>query len=165
MKKSTLLSLLTAGTIVVTSVGTYAAWDQTQASTTASVKFRSPVTVNVGTELSLIEKSSDLGTIPSATGSVTFNVDTGNGQVDTMTITPTITGSNVTTNDFEIEIKDTGDSSAVLPGTVTDGFVDKTLTSTIYEVIITPKNVAASKISGQSIDVQLTAELSKSVGV
>lgn len=45
MKKSTLLSLATAGAIVATSVGTFAAWDTTTAKSTGMVNFGSPVTV------------------------------------------------------------------------------------------------------------------------
>lgn len=164
MKKSTLLSLFTFGTIVVTSVGTYATWDKTQETTEASVTFRSPVTVNVGTALSLTENNSTLGTTPTATGTVKFNVED-RGLVDTMTITPTITGDGVTTSDFDVVIKDTEDSSTALSGTVTDGFTDKTLTTTKYEVTITPKESSASKITGQSVNVTLKAELSKAAGV
>lgn len=48
MKKSTLLSFVTAGAIVATSVGTYAAWDQT--SITSDVKnltINAPVTMTI----------------------------------------------------------------------------------------------------------------------
>ncbi|RGC52871.1 hypothetical protein [Absiella sp. AM29-15] len=48
MKKSTLLSFVTAGAIVATSVGTYAAWDQTSGQTdTKQLTFTKPVIVEV----------------------------------------------------------------------------------------------------------------------
>ena len=39
MKKSTLLSFVTAGAIVATSVGTYAAWDTLEATVGGTVNF------------------------------------------------------------------------------------------------------------------------------
>lgn len=45
MKKSTLLSLATAGAIVATSAFTFAAWDQMDDTATATVTIRNPVTV------------------------------------------------------------------------------------------------------------------------
>lgn len=166
MKKSTLLSLFTFGTIVVTSVGTYATWDKTQAETTASVTFRSPVTVDVTPTFTLTGNSSTLGTTPTATGNVTFNVKDG-GLVDTMKITPAIFSEDgLTISNFDVVIKETGDSSTALSGSVTDGFTDNTLeTTNTYEVTITPKESAADKITGQSVNVTLTAELSKAAGV
>lgn len=48
MKKSTLLSLLTAGAVIATSAGTFAAWDQTKGTATSEVlNFRAGVTTTV----------------------------------------------------------------------------------------------------------------------
>ena len=53
MKKSTLLSLATAGAIVATSAFTFAAWDQVSDTTQAvSLKFTAPKIVDVNTDLS-----------------------------------------------------------------------------------------------------------------
>ena len=47
MKKSTLLSLLTAGAVIATSAGTFAAWDTTTATSTGTLTIDKPVTVTV----------------------------------------------------------------------------------------------------------------------
>lgn len=50
MKKSTLLSLLTAGAVIATSAGTFAAWDQTKGTATSeALSFRAGVTTTVTT--------------------------------------------------------------------------------------------------------------------
>lgn len=50
MKKSTLLSLLTAGAVIATSAGTFAAWDQTSDSAVSSqLSFRQKVTTSITT--------------------------------------------------------------------------------------------------------------------
>lgn len=53
MKKSMLLSFVTAGAIIATSVGTYAAWDQTSGQTnTKNLTFTKPVIVDVTKDMS-----------------------------------------------------------------------------------------------------------------
>lgn len=47
MKKSMLLSFVTAGAIIATSVGTYAAWDTLEISNVADVTIESPVTMSM----------------------------------------------------------------------------------------------------------------------
>lgn len=47
MKKSTLLSLATAGAIVATSAFTFATWDKTTAEQTLTVSYANPVTVSM----------------------------------------------------------------------------------------------------------------------
>lgn len=52
MKKSTLLSLLTAGAVIATSAGTFAAWDQTTATASSNVTINTRVKTEVATNLS-----------------------------------------------------------------------------------------------------------------
>lgn len=55
MKKSMLLSFVTAGAIIATSVGTYAAWDQTTISSgVKSLSVEAPVVVELGADLSFV---------------------------------------------------------------------------------------------------------------
>ena len=163
MKKSTLLSLLTATSIAVTTAGTYAAWDSTVASTTEAITFRNPVTITVNSEYTLTESQGSLGTLPTASGDVEFTVSNDGNLADTLTIVPTVSGGNsASVSDFDFVITDTNDSSKPLSGNASSGFVDKTLTSTTYNVKVTPKDDSKTKIAGTPVNIQLTATLSKS---
>lgn len=75
MKKSTLLSFATVAAIVATSAGTYAAWDQTEATTApASVTFREPVAI---TTSALTKDSTSVdayGATPKYVGKTAFEV-------------------------------------------------------------------------------------------
>lgn len=73
MKKSTLLSLATAGAIVATSVGTFAAWDQMDATSNGTVKLRNPVTVTA-TPMTTTTEVANYGGIPTYTSIATFTV-------------------------------------------------------------------------------------------
>ena len=64
MKKSTLLSLLTAGAVIATSAGTFAAWDQTKGTATSEVlNFRAGVTTTV-TAANFTETNAVIGEDP-----------------------------------------------------------------------------------------------------
>ena len=163
MKKSTLLSFATAGAIVVTSAGTYAAWDTLTDDTTADITFRNPVTVTVNPTYELTEASSALDTLPTASGTVKFNVENPGDLANTLTITPIVTGGNsASVSDFNFEIIDSSENSKPkLGGNSEDGFVDKTLGTTTYSVTVTPKDASRAAVAGQEVHIQLTAELSK----
>lgn len=83
MKKSTLLSLLTAGAVIATSAGTFAAWDQTKATASGEVTINTRVTTtatanvtfNAPTELSTTDGNVEY------TGNATINVS---GMPDTL---------------------------------------------------------------------------------
>lgn len=163
MKKSTLLSFATAGAIVVTSAGTYAAWDSLTDETTANITFRNPVTVTVDSSYTLEEATSTLDTLPTATGTVAFTVSNEDKLADTLTIKPTVSGgTSASVDDFDFEIVDSSESDTPkLSGNSTNGFVDKTLGTTTYTVKVTPKDESSSKVAGQEVSIQLTAQLSK----
>lgn len=74
MKKSTLLSLATAGAIVATSVGTFAAWDQMDATANGTVTLRNPVTVTTSTMGAATEEA-NYGSTPIYTSKATFKVE------------------------------------------------------------------------------------------
>lgn len=75
MKKSMLLSFVTAGAIIATSVGTYAAWDTLEAESTANISFRNPATVTATSLTKDTTKSNeDLGQDPKYVGTATFTL-------------------------------------------------------------------------------------------
>ena len=84
MKKSTLLSLLTAGAVIATSAGTFAAWDQTTATVTGELTIDKPVTVTVSA-LSLERDGGLSQNAPTYKGEVT---------VEAKDLPATVTGDN-----------------------------------------------------------------------
>ena len=164
MKKSKLLSLLTAIAIVITTSGTYAVWDSVTDDTTATVTFRNPVTITVNPSYTLSQDTSVLNTTPTASGTVNFTVSNDDNLADTLTIVPTVSGGiSATVDDFDFVIVDSSETSTPnLTGDSSSGFVDKSLTTTSYTVKVTPKDSSVSKIAGQAVNIQLTATLSKS---
>lgn len=76
MKKSTLLSLATAGAIVATSAFTFAAWDTLNSTEqVATVNIRKPVTVEVTKDTSTkLETATAIDSIPVYTGSATVKL-------------------------------------------------------------------------------------------
>lgn len=74
MKKSTLLSLLTAGAVIATSAGTFAAWDQTKAEKSATLTLDKPVEVSFDAAELKLNTSRAIGTDPVYTGSTIVNV-------------------------------------------------------------------------------------------
>ena len=156
MKKSRLLSLLTAAAVIVTTAGTYAVWDTLTASTTESITFRNPVTVQVNPEYTLTETTASLGVGPSASGDVTFTVSDTNSLAKQLKIVPSVSGGTASTSDFDFTITDKNNLSAPLSGDASSGFVDTTLDSTVYTVTVTPKN---NSVAGQNVSITLTATL------
>ncbi len=78
MKKSTLLSLLTAGAVIATSAGTFAAWDQTTATASSNVTINTRVKTEVATNLSFTaptELNTTDGTTSDYTGTAVINVE------------------------------------------------------------------------------------------
>ena len=156
MKKSTLLSLLTAATVIITTAGTYAVWDSLTDSTTESITFRNPVTVQVNPEYTLTETAASLGVDPSASGDVTFTVSDANSLAKQLKIVPSVSGGTASTSDFDFTITDKNNLSTALSGNASSGFVDTTLDSTVYTVTVTPKD---NSVAGQNVSITLTATL------
>ena len=161
MKKSTLLSLLTAGAVIATSAGTFAAWDQTQATTTGTVSLGERVTMEVGkmtftggtdrSTLSTTENDfSDLAQTASATVTVKNVPASAASKYElkyTYTVTPNGDGS---ASDVNVAINDANAS------TITAGSDTHTA-----NITVTPTNVDAA---GKSYSVQVEAELIAKTG-
>lgn len=70
MKKSKLLSLLTAGAVIATSAGTFAAWDQTTTTASSTVTINTRVKTEVATALTFTAPT-ELNTTDGATSDYT----------------------------------------------------------------------------------------------
>ncbi len=159
MKKSTLLSLATAGAIVLTSAGTYAVWDTLSGTSKGQITVDNPSVTVAATDMTFAKGTDTLGGDSIAyTGTAKFDVtDTGN-HVNTMTLEPTVkNGENaVDANDVEVTIKK-GETAL----TNTDSkYTDTTLTSGAneYTVEVTVKNKA---LAGKTLDVEVTGTASQ----
>lgn len=151
MNKKTILGLLTGAAIVAATTGSYAAWDQLEATGVATVKLRQPVIVS-NTLTGSLSDSGDLGT-PSY--SAEFTVKAGNlptGTTGEWTLTPEIKKADDTpvTNEFDITISDTVNNKADVQDTING---DK------FTVTVTPKEGAAD-LAGTDLKVDVTAALS-----
>lgn len=155
MKKNTLLTLLTSASIIITTAGTYAVWDTLEGSTSEAITFRNPVTIEVSPEYELTEEKT-LGVDPTASGDVTFTIKDDNNLATKLTIVPSVSGIDVTIDNFDFEIIDKNDSSIKLTGDKTSGFIDNTLTSTVYTVKVIPKD---NTVAGKEATIKLTATL------
>ena len=145
MKKSTLLSLLTTAAIVTTTAGTYAAWDKLEANTTSNaISFRKPINLNINDNKSQTVSNSVL-TDPSATYSVSFTIENNENSVaKQLQITPTIIGSDIDPDDFNIEIIDKSksqDAKLSEDPKKSGSFIDDSLGSLDYDVKVTPTNI------------------------
>lgn len=96
MKKSTLLSFATAAAIVATSAGTYAAWDQTTATTApAAVTFREPVAITTSAlTKNEAESVTAYNEVPTYVANTTFTVSN---------VPDDATGANM---DYTVALKD-----------------------------------------------------------
>ncbi|MCR0264012.1 hypothetical protein MKC73_08870 [[Clostridium] innocuum] len=159
MKKSTLLSLLTAGAVIATSAGTFAAWDQTSISTNeAEVTIGNKVTMEVGTmsfngansRTELSTTDNDFSQL-SQTGNVKFTVkDIPDGAKDNYTVTykSAVKDNSGTVVTDKVEVNVADDKNGVLSG----GAIDEHEAT----VTVTPKDASAA---GETYKVTVTAEL------
>ncbi|MGX8852750.1 hypothetical protein [Amedibacillus sp. YH-ame10] len=153
MKKTSLLSLLTAGAIVATSAGTYAVWDTTQAEATATLTINKAINIDAGTLSAFVPTSLSgiTNDAPKYTSTLTFNIET-DQRANKVTFTPTIkddSDTNITT-DFNIEIKDGATS---LTNNIDDEIANGDNT---YTIEVTPKD---AKHKGKIVNVTIGAEL------
>lgn len=162
MKKSKLLSVLTAGAIIATTVGTYAVWDTLSAETTAekSVTFRQPVTVTVKDAITAQVDNKQLGETPEVTGVASFTVNNPGELANEIVLKPVIVSSqNVTIDQFDIEIydkDDEGEPNRKLTETKGTGYIDDSVGSSNYTIKATPKD---STVYNKEVKLKLTAEL------
>lgn len=155
MKKSTLLSLLTAGAVIATSAGTFAAWDETSKSVSGNVTIDKNVTMTVDNlafpsntqRTTLTTAESDVA----KTAKVNFTVKdlptavaSGYHLEYTNTVTPVTEGA--TANDVTVSVVDSKSSNLVANAE------DKHEA----EVTVTPNSTAAA---GNEYTVAVTATL------
>lgn len=134
MKKSTLLSLATAGAIVATSAFTFAAWDKTTDTKNAALTYRKPVTI---TETLTAPGTKDytLGqTAPAVDTNVTFAVSDEDNKVSSLTVTPSVKQGGtdlVSSNKVTVSVKK--------DGSVLAGNKDTSVSaSNVYTITVTP---------------------------
>lgn len=152
MKKSTLLSLVTAGAIVVTSAGTYAVWDQKEVTTnTATVKIDKAVTMTA-TPLSFTKPTPD-----ALVENVADLAQTSTVSVDVKDVPESVASKyelkythKVTKGDgAEIDVLITDSTNGVLVGGATDLHT--------VNVTVTPKEAIAT--TGGDYEIEVKAEL------
>lgn len=161
MKKSTALSLATAGAIVATSLGTFAAWDNTNATSTGTLQVGNPVTISAAAT-TYKEAERSVGQDPVYTSDVIFTVDKASQIVSELNVdkiavyesSDTEKATPVTDN-FTITIAGAaGDTGAVSNGaTIKDTSVEEENT---YTVTLTPKN---NEVQGKSLVVDVEASI------
>lgn len=155
MKKSTILSLATAIAVVGTSTFTFAVWDETTASKTATLSVGSPVKITADTFENFKEDSSrTLGNNPVYTSDVTFNIS-GNdtGKATSLTLTPTVKENDVTlsADKVDVTLEQTGDDTGLL-----DLVDSKIEASNTYTVKVTVKDAG---LAAKDLTVEVTGEL------
>lgn len=171
MKKSTLLSLATAGAIVATSMGTFAAWDVTT-STTAVQSLTLGKAVNLQADLAALSKDAktDINTETgeSVTGTVTVDLSTVSTDIQTgrkVEITPIVAfkdGSSevnglVAETDYTVEVKKGNDVLTPIAGVATDTPTTFDTDTNQYTIKVTPKN--SEKLSGKTVEISAKVEL------
>lgn len=156
MKKSTLLSLATAGAIVATSVGTFAVWDTLEATSTGSITVASPSVIVKATNMDNFTNNDSLGaTEITYTGTAKFNVE-GADKLTSLKLTPSVTAGDGTdlTDKVSIAVEQTGET---LTGDSSQGYVDSKLAEgdNEYTVKVT---VNDSTLSTKELNVSVKAE-------
>lgn len=159
MKKTTLLSTLTAAMIVATSVATYAVWDTvTVESRGNTVTMRNPVTVSDSTSEQNISAAADTlnPAEVTASGTVKFDVDNEDSIAKQLTLEESIEAAESLeeTTDYSIEFSGDGvvgktDSS------VTDGMEEYN-----YTITFTESGLEKMKTNSNTCTVKVTATLS-----
>lgn len=159
MKKTKVLSILTAAMITVSSVATYAIWDTvTVDSRKNTVTMRNPVTVSDSTSEQSI--SADASTLnPSsvtASGTVKFTVDNSDDIAKKLTLQESIEASEklVESTDYTIEFSGDGVVGKI-DSSVTNGTEEYT-----YTVTFTESGLEKMKSNSNTCTVKVTATLS-----
>lgn len=158
MKKTSILSMLTFGMILATSVGTYAVWDTLSAESNGqTVTIRKPVTVTAGTQTASSNAEAALGgEIATATGSVTFTVANEDSLAKKLSLKETISAGQ--------NLEETTDYTIVFSGGDISGKTDSTVThgENTYNYTITFTEAGIEKLQGNTnqCTVKVTATLS-----
>lgn len=160
LKKTTLLSIATAAAVITTSVGTFAAYDTVEATTTGgTVTFRNPVTVTAG-ELTMNETDNQLNTNPSASGTVTFTVTDAEKLATQLDLEINVTdngGKGLDANDFDFTVTDSSDSEGTSFSGSEIAWTDTDLSdSNEYTIKATLNETGVAKLDGAAPSVEIT---------
>lgn len=159
MKKTTILSVLTAAMITATSIGTFAIWDiVTVDSRSNTVTMRNPVTVSDSTLEQNI--SADANTLNpasvTASGSVKFNVANEDSVAKKLTLQESIQASE--------KLEETTDYSIVFTGHGVSGKTDSSVTDGTeeynYTITFTQSGLEKMRTNANTCSVKVTATLS-----
>lgn len=159
MKKTTILSILTAGMIVVTSAATYAIWDTvTVESRENTVTMRNPVTISDSTlEQNISADASTLNpSTVTASGSVKFNVANEDSIAKNLTLQESVEASEKLEESTDYSIVFSGDGVVgKTDNSVTDGSEEYT-----YTITFTESGLEKLKTNANACTVKVTATLS-----
>lgn len=159
MKKSMLLSFVTAGAIIATSVGTYAVWDTTVATSGGNIEIGSPVTLTATTPTNVaFTETRELNSAPSYKSAPMVFTISDKEKVKSMKLEATVKdGDSDVTSQMNATIYKTGDDSIVstsIPATeLTAGESGNS-----YYVVVAPQDTATD-LAGKNLTVCLTATL------
>ncbi len=157
MKKSTILSLATAGAIVATSAFTFAAWDKLEDTATGTVTIRAAADVQA-TNINTFTETANFGdatNLPSYEGTAKFTLEN---------IPKDLTGY-----DFKVELDDAKIDTTSVKDNVDVKFVDNFTAADNglngehdVTVTITPKDEAAkATLSGKELNVTIKGSVAK----
>lgn len=159
MKKTRILSILTAAMIMVSSVATYAVWDTvTVESRENTVTMRNPVTVSDSTSEQSI--SADASTLDpasvTASGTVKFTVDNTDDIAKKLTLQESIQASEKLLESTDYSIEFSGD------GVVgkTDSSVTNGAEEYNYTITFTESGLSKLKTNANTCKIKVTATLS-----
>ena len=159
MKKTRILSILTAAMIMVSSVATYAVWDTvTVESRENTVTMRNPVTVSDSTSEQSI--SADAGTLDpasvTASGTVKFTVENTDDIAKKLTLQESIEASE--------KLLESTDYSIVFSGDSVVGKTDSSVTNGQeeynYTITFTESGLSKLKTNANACKIKVTATLS-----
>ena len=159
MKKTKVLSILTAAMITVSSVATYAVWDTVTAdSRKNTVTMRNPVTVSDSTsEQSISADASTLNPASvTASGTVKFTVDNSDDIAKKLTLQESIEASEILMENTDYTIEFSGDGVVgKTDSSVTNGAEEYT-----YTITFTESGLEKMKTNSNTCTVKVTATLS-----
>lgn len=155
MNKKTILGLLTGAAIVAATTGSYAAWDQLEATAnTKTISIRKPIVVSA--IMSDPTETEKVGEIPTYSANVTVKAtDIPENTETELSISPTITKTDGTdvSNQVEVTINDVDPSTnkIAMPD---NGEIN-------INVKVTPKEENSTALGGETLTVGLKATLSE----
>lgn len=155
--KKSMLGLLTASAIVVTTVGSFAVWDTLEATSTGTLSIASPIVVSK-VDMGALTETRNWDAVPEYAGEVSFSVE---GLADTsgsqLTLAPVLKegDSVIEASKYTVEITQDGADNGL------SGNVDSKVDSTNkYKVVVKP-NADATDLGGKSLTLEITGTLAE----